>query len=405
MATVRRTRGDGSFYQRADGLWVGSVELPSTDGKRRRKVVVAKDRNAAIAKLKKLRSDVDAGHIAVTANTTVEKWLQRWLVEIHGPELRPTTYRDYLSTITKHINPNIGAKRLDKLTPENVRQMHRAIKSSRSAQKAHIVLQRSLTDAVTEGMLTRNVAELVHKPRHTSTQREPLTAAQAKQLLRSAIDTGDPWATRWGAALLLGARQGEILGLQWPRLHLDNGVVDLAWQLQLLQQSHGCGSRHSDGTWPCGRKRPGWCPDREWDLPRGFDHQTLHRSLALTRPKTKAGTRLVPTPAPLWEMLKQHPRGDNNPHDLVWHENDGRPVAPRDDYDNWQMALRTAGLPPAPLHVARNTTATLLLEAGVSEQVRMQILGHTSVTAHRAYAHVDQTVAREAMTNLNQLLA
>lgn len=399
---MRRTKGDGSLFKRADGYWIGRVELPSTDGKRRYKTVSSRDRNTAIQRLKKLRADVDAGRIAITANTTVARWLERWLKDIHGPELRPTTFRDYRATIDLHITPHIGSKKLDKLTPEDVRQMHKAITSSRSAQKAHIVLQRALKDAVAEGMLVRNVAAVVRKPRHVTTQRDPLTASQAKQLLRSAIDTADPWATRWAAALLLGARQGEILGLQWARI--EGGLADLAWQLQQVQQAHGCGDRHGDGTWPCGKQRVGFCPERRWDLPRGFDHQILHRSLALTKPKTKAGTRIVPIPAPLWAMLEQHLRGDVNPHDLVWHHPDGRPLNPRDDYKNWQRALETAGLPAAPLHVARHTTATLLLEAGVPEDIRMQILGHSSVTATRGYAHIDQTLARQAMTALHQLL-
>ena len=88
----------------------------------------------------------------------------------------------------------------------------------------------------------------------------------------------------------------------------------------------------------------------------------------------------------------------------MWHHPDGRPLGPRDDYANWKLALEAAGLPPAPLHVARHTTATLLLEAGVSEQVRMQILGHTSVQVTRGYAHVDQSLAREAMRSLDNLL-
>lgn len=401
---MRRTKGDGSFYQRSDGMWVGSVELPSLDGKRRRKVVVAKDRNEAIAKLKKVRSEIDAGHIAVTSRTTVEKWLERWLNEIHGSELRPTTFRDYASTIRLHINPHIGSKRLDKLTPEHVRQMEKAIPSDRAAQKAHVVLQRALKDAIAEGMLTRNVAEVVHKPKYVPVQREPLTSDQAKQLLRSAIDTKDPWVTRWAAALLLGARQGELLGLQWSRVDLVNGIVDLRWQLQQLQQAHGCGPP-KDGVYPCGRVRPGWCPDRKWDLPRGFDHQILHRSLVLTPPKSKAGTRIVPIPAPLWVMLQQHRDAGPNPHDLVWRHTDGRPINPRDDLKRWKQALETAGLPDAPLHVARHTTATLLLEAGVPEQIRMAILGHTTVSVTRGYAHADVSLQRQAMTALDDLLA
>jgi integrase len=405
----RRTKGDGSLFQRADGTWEGRVELPAgLDGKRRYRSVSSRDRNAAIDKLKKLRRDVQDGRIAVTGSTTVGKWLDRWLEEIHGPRVRPSTRRDYETTIRLHIKPHLGAKRLDKLTPQHVRQMQTAIKSDRCAQKAHVILQRALRDAVREGMIARNVAEVADKPRYVAHQREPLTSDQAKQLLRSAIERDDPMATRWAAALLLGARQGELLGLQWSRVDLNAGLVDLAWQLQYLQQTHGCGERNAptdsaSAGRPCGRSRPGWCPQRRWDLPRGFEHKILHRSLALTRPKTKAGTRVVPIPAPLWALLERMPRDETNPHDLIWHH-EGRPIGPREDHRAWKNALKAAGLPEAPLHVARNTTATLLMEAGVPEHIRMEILGHVSIAAHRGYAYVDKSLARQAMSALDPLL-
>lgn len=401
----RRTRGDGALFQRGDGLWVGTVEIPTEDGSRKRRTVSSMDRNVAIDKLKKLRRAVDEGTLPVTSKTTLAEWLKRWIDEIHGPTLRPTTARDYRGTIRHDIVPHIGSKRLDRLTPAHVREMHNAIDSSRQAQKAHIVLQRALKDAVREGMLTRNVADVVTKPRHVTKEREPLTTDQAKQLLRVAIQTNDPLASRWAAALLLGPRQGEALGLQWDRLDLINGGVDLAWQLQRLNQVHGCGEEQ-DGVWPCGRNdRPGYCPQRKWDLPRGFEYKVLHRSLVLTRPKTKAGTRKVPIPAPLWVLLERHPHGDTNPHNLVWHHPDGRPISPRDDYRAWQAALAAADLPPAPLHVARNTTATLLMEAGVDAKIIQAILGHANIVTTRGYQFADQAMTRQAMTALDQLLA
>jgi integrase len=398
----KRTAGDGGLFKRKDGLWVGAVELPKIDGKRRTKTVSSKDRNVAMAKLKKMRRDVEDGRIAVA------QWLNRWITDIHGPTIRPTTKVGYESCIRLYIVPVIGSKRLEKLVPQDVRDMHRhaAKTSQRAAQKSHVIIQRALSDAVNEGLVARNVAAIVHKPKAKTVQREPLTADQAKLLLRVAINGGDPWATRWAAALLLGARQGELLGLQWDRVDLEAGLVDLSWQLQQLQQSHGCGPKDvSSGLYPCGKVRVGFCPQRHWNLPPGFEFKVLHRSLVLTRPKTQAGYRVVPLPLPLWEMLRRMPQGDLNPHGLVWHHEDGRPIGPRKDYGNWQLSLTAAELPAAPLHVARHTTATLLLEAGVSEQVRMQILGHTSVQVTRGYAHVDQSLAREAMKSLGNLLS
>jgi integrase len=125
-----------------------------------------------------------------------------------------------------------------------------------------------------------------------------------------------------------------------------------------------------------------------------------------TRPKSAAGTRIVPIAGPLLVLLLSADRETSNPHNLVWHHPDGRPVSPKEDHLAWREALRSAGFTdPLPnLHAARHTTATLLLKAGVPEQIRMQIMGQSSVVAHRGYAHVDQTLTREAVGHLTQLM-
>jgi Phage integrase, N-terminal SAM-like domain len=181
----RRTKGDGGLFQRADGMWIGRIELPAgDDGKRRRRQVSSKDFDTAASELRKLRRDVDEGRLAVTGNTTVEKWLERWVTEIHpnSPRRpRPTTLRDYKTSIRLHINPYIGKKRLDKLTTQHVRQMHAAVGKRRAAEKAHVILQKALKDAIREKMITHNVAEAVYKPTYTHGKRQGLTVELAKQ--------------------------------------------------------------------------------------------------------------------------------------------------------------------------------------------------------------------------------
>ncbi|WP_044109730.1 tyrosine-type recombinase/integrase [Mycobacterium canetti] len=409
----RRTKGDGSLFKRNDGQWIGRVELPpfGPDGKRRYRYVSSRSFDVAAEKLRTLRHDVAEGRIAVTGNTTVAMWLDRWLTEIHADKIRPTTRRDYQTAITLHISPVIGSKRLDNLTPQHVRQMHAAVGKRRAAVKAHVILQRALKDAVREGMITRNVAEMVDPPRYKRARRTSLSVDVAKRIIATAYASRDEsQATRWAAAFLTGARQSELLGLRWSYVDLDNGYADISWQLQQLTQVHGCGEK-TDAGWPCGKKRPGWCPKRHWDLPPDFEHEICHRSLVWTRPKTEAGGRLVPVVAPLLAKLCElHTHQGINPHNLVWHYPDGRPIGPREDYKAWKQLLIDTGV-IAPegetlsMHTARHTTASLLRAAGVDEQTRMEVLGHATVDAQRIYAHPDHTRHLEAMSNLNQLLA
>ncbi|MDM2539043.1 site-specific integrase [Mycobacteroides abscessus] len=409
----RRPRGLGGLFKRSNGLWTGSVEIPTVDGKRRRSEVSSKDYKTAVEKLRKLQDDVANGILPVTGKTTVDQWMTRWLESVHGPSLRPKALKSYSDTYRLHISPYIGSKRLDKLTSEEIRGMHRIIQkglgaqkaSTRNAQLAHIVLSRALKDALREGLIRRNPADAVATPKHTTKEREPLDIPSAKQFLRWQIDNNDPLATRRAAAFLTGCRPGEMIGLTWDRCDLENELMDISWQLQQLSQVHGCGEKTD--AWPCGRIKAGYCPQRKWDLPPGFEHEVLHRSLVLTRPKTNKGTRVIPIAPPLLALLTEYAKSQTgpNPHGLVWHHPDGRPISPREDHALWKEALEGAGLPDSPPYASRHTVATLLMEAGVEEMVRMQILGQSSVQAHRGYTHVNQAHTRAALSNLNELLS
>lgn len=410
MGDKRRTRGDGGLFQRADGMWIGRVELPpGPDGERRRKLVSSRSFEQAATKLRKLRADVDEGRIAVTGNTTVEKWLDRWLTEIHADNIDPTTKRDYATSIRLHINPTLGKKRLDKLTTQHVRDMHKAIGKRRAAEKAHVILQKALKDAVREQMITRNVAEFIDKPKYAKGKRTSMDITLVKHVLNTAFTSRDESeATRWAAAFLTGARQSELLGLRWDYVDLQKGSMDISWQLQQLSQIHGCGDPIK-GDYPCGRTRPGWCPERRWDFPPDFEFEVCHRSLVWTKPKTEAGARDIPIAAPLLAKLAElHEVQGVNPHGLVWHYPDGRPIGPREDYQSWKSLLLEAGVikegQTLTMHVARHTASTLLRAAGVDEQTRMELIGHASADAQRIYAHADLERHRLAMAPLNELL-
>lgn len=412
MVVKRRTRGDGGLFQRADGMWIGRIELtadPDT-GARRRRQVASRDFDTAAAELRKLRTAVDQGRIAVTGTTTVEKWLDRWITEIHADKIRPTTRRDYQTAITLHINPTLGRKRLDKLTTQHIRQMHAAVGKRRAAEKAHVILKKALKDAVREGMLTRNVAEMVDPPRYKKNRRTSLSVEIVQRILATAQrHCDDSQYARWAAAFTTGARQSELLGLRWSYVDLDNGYIDISWQLQSLSQAHGCGEK-TDAGWPCGLKRPGSCPKRHWDLPADFEYEVCHLSLVWTRPKTEAGGRLVELTPGLIKVLRALKASrDTNPHGLVWHKPDGKPIGPREDYTAWNaLLLQAEVIEPGDtlsMHVARHTAASMLRARGVDEQTRMELFGHATADSQRIYAHADRGRHQLAIGTFEELMA
>lgn len=393
---TRRKRGTGGLYQTADGQWRGVVELGfGPDGKRRRKVICGRSRNDVIRRLNALRQEVADGRAVSTASPTVEKWLTTWLDEVAPTRVRPRTLDTYRGYVKRYIVPVLGKRRLEAVEPQHVRAMHAAITSrlsSTTARQAHAILVRAFADARREGYTCLDIGDRMAPPRRAASARTALTAEQAMTLLHSV--EGDPLGPRWAAALLLGARQGECLGLEWDRVDFERGTIDLAWQLQRLPHRHGCGGA-------CGHKRAGNCPARVLAVPPGFEYRpTSAPSLYLTRPKSRAGQRAIPLIPQLARALASLPR--KGP--LVFHDN-GTPIDPKADSAAWGAALEAAGLPKVPLHAARHTTATLLRNGGVDQRTITRIMGHASAAVTDAYLHEDDSLARAAMAGLGRTLA
>lgn len=405
MTKTYRQHGEGSLFQRGDGRWYGAIDIPSQDGKRRRKTVSHRRKDVVIKKLRELRKDIDAGNITTAPSTTVAAWLKRWITDVRGPHVRPKTKSWYEQAIRVHIVPQIGGHRIDRLTPEHVRNMVAAIQesaSTASAKQAHTTLRTALKDAMDEGLVTRNVAKVGKSPKHIAKIRHEFTFEQASDIIRAALALDDKvWAVRVILSFTTGGRPGELLGLRWEYVDLESpiGTIDLAWQLQQLGQEHGCG-----GT--CGKSRPGYCTNPKPIVPPGFKWEPCYKSLAFTDVKTDAGTRIVPLLPEVKALLVRMRASDsNNPCGLVFHHPDGRPYSPKEDYARWKELFAAVGMPADTVgYQSRHTTGTLLRRFGADEDMSMSIMGHSSVAAHRGYIHADQSDKLAALTPLAALL-
>ena len=399
----RRARGEGGLSQRKDGRWVGKVELPPDPrtGKRRQKVVIDRDQRECVKKLNRLRAALEVHGDLPTAQTTLSQWMAYWMENID--QSRPRTRAGYRSKI-KYIDVAIGTVVLQDITPAHVRSLEKHITqklelSPTSALQTYWILRRALRDAEREGHVLRNVATLVSPPRRAVPKLKVLTGDQGVTVLRSVAH--DRLGSRWAAALLTGARQGELLGLEWDRVDFQASTIDLSWQLQAIPAAHGC-----DGK--CGRLRAAECPKRKLDAPADWEHRHLRGALYLSRPKSKAGWRVIPLVEPLRSILERHELAtahEPNPYGLLWtRESDGMPIDPSADNAAWHAVLEAAGVPDTRLHDARHTAVTLLYDLEIPETIIQDIVGQSTISTTRGYRHKQQKPMREALERLGQRL-
>jgi integrase len=77
------------------------------------------------------------------------------------------------------------------------------------------------------------VAALVDAPSADREEVQPLTAAEARDLLAAPSATRN--GARWSVGRARGRRQGEALGLTWDDVNLDSGTVTVRRALQRVR--------------------------------------------------------------------------------------------------------------------------------------------------------------------------
>jgi integrase len=388
----RRPKGDGAIYQRTDGMWCTSIELPRVDGKRRRKVICRKDKGQVVSELRAQKTELEKLGNLETRSIQLSEWAAHWLDRIAPKDIKPRTLAGYKTVINGYALPVLGKKTLGKISAQDVRRLHDVMAatpkdpklrdgrelpegtvmlSSTYALLAHNALSVMLDAAMNEGKISANPCDMVSRPRKRKLEQQALTLDQSIQLLAH-LATRDDRAL-WATYLLTGSRRGEIIGLERDRV---TDVLDLSWQTQ----------RITDIT----------------RAPDDFEYRQIKGTLYLTRPKSQSGWRIIPLVDPLKSILELHMQ--TAPDGLIFRE-DGRPWDPDRVTKAWKQLMRDAGLPEdVVLHGARHTTVDLLYAAKVPEDIIQAIVGHSTRAMTRSYkTRTDSARLIEGMESLSAL--
>lgn len=189
------------------------------------------------------------------------------LEDVVRPNKAPKTYQGYELVVRLHILPVIGRKRLRSLGVADLRdlvaQLEERGMSSRGIQQVHAILRNALQSAMREEIVLRNIAKLVQVKTPRYEVGRGLSVDQARTLLGET--QRDRLHALYVLAVYLGLRRGELLGLRWQDVDLDQGSLQVRHPLQRV-----------DGD------------------------------LQFLPPKTRTSRRTVPLPQPCLDALRAH---------------------------------------------------------------------------------------------------
>ena len=163
--------------------------------------------------------------------------------------------------------------------------------------------------------------------------------------------------------LATGLRRGELLGLKWRDIDLEQGIIHVRRQISRI------------------------------------DGEIVEAPL-----KTKNSYRSVSIGQDAVEILKEQQRKTNS--EYVFPSPTGGPISPDSVLKMLHRVLKRAGLPEIRFHDMRHTFATMALQNGVDIKTVSGMLGHYSAGfTLDTYAHVTTAAQRQAANTMNSILS
>jgi len=220
----------GHIESAGKGKWRIVIEAgrdPAT-GKRKRIVRRVEGRKADAEEiLAQLLAELKQGTYIEPSRITVAEWLHTWLHEYKKLKLRPSTWESYEVIIRNHLVPAIGALPLQALRSEHLQKLYNkkaeAGLSAQTIHHIHKVVHGALKQAVKNKLVQHNVSEAVTLPKIKRREIRTLTPEEQAKFL--GVLGGDRLGTTFLMLLGTGMRRGELLGLRWEDVNLDEGTV------------------------------------------------------------------------------------------------------------------------------------------------------------------------------------
>jgi integrase len=387
MATTskRRTKGAGSIVKRTNSKGVPTFAPVFTDPHTSKRVWLPPKATKAAAEkdLRAALASADRGEVADPSRVALgsfltDEWLPSLRRKVKTGDMRESTAATYERLVACHLVPHLGAIPLRSLTPKHLNRMYGELLdggrrdgkgglSARTVSYVGITLHQALDFAVRQGLLSWNVADRADPPKSKRKEAAHWTAPESRIFLQHVAD--DRLVAAYVTVSTTGMRRGELLGLRWADVDLDEGTLAIRRTLV-----------------------------------------TVDYRLVESESKTEAGLRTIAIGPATVAALRAHrarqaqERLAFGPDWLdegrVFCREDGGPIHPQALTLAFKRHAKAAGLPRLTFHGLRHSYATAALESGEELKDVSVRLGHASVgiTAD-IYQHV--TLERSRQTAVN----
>lgn len=389
----------GHIRQRENGLWEGQYVY-----KGERRSIYGKTQEEVARQLEEIIASIEEGTYIRPNQHTLLSWLREWLHTYAEPTLRPATFTNYELIIERHFNTKLGNVKLKNISTRMLQNFfNEKLVSGRADKKSGVLspktlknmkymLHVALDQAYFDELIPSNPVNGVRLPVPDGPEQRVLRPEEKERICAHAATIRTFPAQ--GVILLLtcGLRRGELLGLQWQDVDLEDGIMKIRHTLSRLKKFDVSKSAY---------------PYIRLDA---YAPETNRTALYLRPVKTKKAVRTIYLPARAKEALLviraistefADVKSDFNPHDLVFCTEEGHPFEAKVLEEGFQKILADLHLKSVNLHATRHTFATEALQKTTDIVTVSEILGHTKPsTTLDMYGHTFDERKRALMAKM-----
>lgn len=372
------------------GNWKATVSLGYINGKQKKSRKQGfKTKKEAEKWVREISQKKDKGYIDSDLSSMLFKeFILKWLYEYKVSNVTINTKNDYIFRINAHIIPLIGDYKLNKLTTVIMQDFYNKLISERNLKP---VSAKKVFDIV------KNCLKYAHKLKLIY---ELPTDIEKQKIKKSKVETWNKYEVNYFLNevkddylyfpvyldLLTGLRIGELCGLKWKCVDLENGLITV--KKQVIEDK-------------------------------------IEKYLILSdKLKTPTSYRTISIPPILINYLKQikNDRNASN-NDFVLLSRQGTMANPHnlstnfskrlEKYEksidelkkaNKQIPSNYMQLKHITFHGLRHTHTTLLIESGENVKVVSERLGHSTVNMTLdTYTHVSRNMEKNTANLLNNI--
>lgn len=368
---AKRTNGEGTIYQRSNGLWCAELTIGyDANGKRIKKSFSSMDLEKLHKKLNDEKYRMHRNIITDKCDYTLAEWVDFWLTNYKAIELKSSTYDRYEYAFNTHVKDRIGHIKLSKLRPDMIQQvynqMYNAGLSTSSIKQVHIALNQAFNQAIQNNYLFQNPCKATTIPKTEPKKSRALTIAEQNAFVQHCPNT--TYGNLFIFALNTGMRCGEITALIWRDINLQEMMITVERTAGRI-------------------------------INRGENAESKTK-IVISAPKTSKGIRKIPINKAAKKILLAQKHHNEL---FVFSSKNGNILMSRNIKRAFDSILDKADLPnDITVHSLRHTFATRLLEKGANIKVVSEILGHASIQVTLdVYSHVMPSLKKDTIALLD----